>query len=76
VNYLSETNRREPYTGTEDNGGVHINSGIPNFAFYKFATETGKPKAEKVYYRALTNYLTAKSQRTLPGRKPPRKPVP
>ena len=47
---------------TEDNGGVHINSGIPNFAFYKFATAVGKDKAEKVYYRALTTYLVRTSQ--------------
>ena len=52
----------ELYTGTEDNGGVHINSGIPNFAFYKFATVVGRPKAEKVYYQALTKYLTARAQ--------------
>lgn len=52
----------EKYIGTEDNGGVHINSGIPNFAFFKFATAIGKDKAEKVYYRALTNYLTKSSQ--------------
>jgi bacillolysin len=52
----------ELYTGTEDNGGVHINSGIPNYAFYLFATSISKAKAEKVYYRALTQYLTAKSQ--------------
>ena len=25
----------------QDNGGVHINSGIPNFAFYKVATKIG-----------------------------------
>ncbi|GAB2585553.1 M4 family metallopeptidase [Spirosoma areae] len=49
-------------TTTEDNGGVHINSGIPNFAFYKFATVVGKDKAEKVYYRALTTYLVRTSQ--------------
>jgi Zn-dependent metalloprotease len=47
---------------TDDNGGVHINSGIPNFAFYKFATVVGKDKAEKVYYRALTTYLVRTSQ--------------
>ena len=28
----------ERYKGTEDNGGVHINSGIPNYAFYLFAS--------------------------------------
>jgi bacillolysin len=44
----------------EDNGGVHINSGIPNYAFYLFATNTavGLDKAERVYYRAMTTYLT------------------
>ncbi|MBD2699885.1 M4 family metallopeptidase [Spirosoma sp. BT702] len=47
---------------TEDNGGVHINSGIPNFAFFKFATAVGKDKAEKVYYQALTKYLVRTSQ--------------
>jgi bacillolysin len=47
----------ERYKGTEDNGGVHINSGIPNWAFFKFASAIGKDKAEKVYYRALTTYL-------------------
>ena len=47
---------------SDDNGGVHINSGIPNFAFYKFATAVGKDKAEKVYYRALTTYLVRTSQ--------------
>lgn len=52
----------ERYLGKEDNGGVHINSGIPNFAFFKFANTVGKDKAEKVYYRALTNYLTKSSQ--------------
>ena len=52
----------EKFNGSEDNGGVHINSGIPNWAFYKFATAVGKDKAEKVYYRALTNYLTKSSK--------------
>lgn len=47
---------------TQDNGGVHINSGIPNFAYYKFATAIGKDKAERVYYRALTTYLVRTSQ--------------
>ena len=47
---------------TDDNGGVHINSGIPNFAFFKFAAVVGREKAENVYYRALTTYLTRSSQ--------------
>ena len=52
----------ERFTGSQDNGGVHINSGIPNFAFFKFATAVGKETAENVYYRALTTYLTRSSQ--------------
>ncbi len=52
------------YTGSQDNYGVHINSGIPNNAFYRFATASGmtKEKAEMVYYRALTIYLTRTSK--------------
>jgi len=48
----------------QDNGGVHINSGIPNRAFQLFATSVGKNIAEQVYYHALTNYLTQQSQFT------------
>ncbi|MCB9262606.1 MAG: M4 family metallopeptidase [Flavobacteriales bacterium] len=51
----------EAYKGTDDNGGVHINSGIPNHAFYLIANTVGKNDAEKIYYRALTNYLTSSS---------------
>ncbi len=51
-----------PVNPQNDNGGVHINSGIPNHAFYLFATAVGNNKAEQVYYRALTQYLTASSQ--------------
>lgn len=54
----------EMYSGAEDNGGVHINSGIANKAFYNFATAVTNEKAEKVYYRALTQYLTKSSQFT------------
>ena len=52
----------EMYLGEEDNGGVHINSGIGNYAYYLFATAVTKEKAEQVFYRALTIYLTKKSQ--------------
>lgn len=45
-----------------DNEGVHINSGIGNYAYYLYATSITKEKAEQVFYRALTNYLTSKSQ--------------
>ncbi len=54
----------EQYFGSQDNGGVHINSGIPNHAFYLFATEVGRDIAEQVFYRALSNYLTRSSQFT------------
>jgi bacillolysin len=49
---------------SEDNGGVHINSGITNHAFYLFVTAAGmnKEKAEKIYYHTLTNYLTRTSK--------------
>lgn len=52
----------EQYHGSEDNGGVHINSGIPNHAFYLFAVAIGKEKAEQIYYKALTSYLTKSSK--------------
>jgi bacillolysin len=53
----------EKYNGNEDNGGVHSNSGIVNFAFYKVAIAiNSKHRASKIWYRALTTYLTANSQ--------------
>ncbi len=52
----------EQYNGSQDNGGVHINSGITNKAYFLIATATTKDKAEKVYYKALTDYLTKHSQ--------------
>ncbi len=51
-----------PETPEGDNGGVHINSGIPNRAYFLFANTVGKDKAEKVYYKALTQYLVKSSQ--------------
>jgi Zn-dependent metalloprotease/PKD repeat protein len=52
----------EMYLGTDDNGGVHTNSGIGNYAFYTYATATSKEKAERVFCRALFNYLTPTSK--------------
>ncbi|MBK7937764.1 MAG: M4 family metallopeptidase [Lewinellaceae bacterium] len=54
----------EKYNGSDDNGGVHINSGIPNHAFYLFASNAsvGKDKAEQVYYKALRDYLVKSSK--------------
>ncbi|CAG1772615.1 partial Neutral protease NprE, partial [uncultured bacterium] len=53
-----------PNTEAGDFGGVHTNSGIPNKAFHVFATSAGvtKEDAGKVYYRALTTYLTKNAQ--------------
>jgi bacillolysin len=61
------------YTGPEDNGGVHINSGISNHAFF-LAIEGGtnrtsglpvtgvgggnREQIERIFYRGFTSYLT------------------
>ncbi|WP_375384805.1 M4 family metallopeptidase [uncultured Microbacterium sp.] len=45
---------------TDDNGGVHINSGIPNHAFYLTASALGGHAWERaglIWYRALTGDL-------------------
>jgi bacillolysin len=48
---------------TEDNGGVHVNSGIPNRACYLIANAIGREKTEKIYYRVLdARYLNPGSQ--------------
>jgi len=49
---------------TDDNGGVHINSGIPNHAFYLFATAVGGPSwpvAGRIWYEVLTKELSPRS---------------
>ena len=47
----------------EDNGGVHINSGIPNRAAYLLSEAIGRDKAARIYYRILNaSYLTPRSQ--------------
>jgi vibriolysin len=65
----------ERYTGTQDNGGVHWNSGIANLAFYLLSqggthprgktttvvTGIGVRKAGKIFYEANANCLTASS---------------
>jgi Zn-dependent metalloprotease len=48
-----------------DNGGVHINSGIPNHAFYLTAMTLGGhawERAGQVWFRTLTEELDADSQ--------------
>ena len=47
--------------GDLDNGGVHINSSIINHAAYLTAQDIGREKLGKIYYRALTHYLTPTS---------------
>ena len=41
------------YAGPADNQGVHINSGIPNRAFYLVAADIGSDKATLIWYQAL-----------------------
>ena len=64
------------YTGTEDNGGVHTNSGIPNHAYY-LAIEGGtnrvsgravtgvgfanRDQIERVFFRAFTQMLPVRA---------------
>jgi Zn-dependent metalloprotease len=56
----------DQYVNTaSDNGGVHINSGIPNRAFYVVATELGGyawAKAGQIWYVTLKNKLTSNSK--------------
>jgi len=47
---------KDKYTGTSDSGGVHINSGIPNHAFYLAAMSLGGnawTRLGKVWYRTM-----------------------
>lgn len=51
-------------TTSQDNGGVHINSGIINHAFYVSTIEIGGyawAKAGQVWYKALTEKLNSNS---------------
>lgn len=51
-------------TTLDDNGGVHINSGIPNQAFYRVAMEIGGNAWEKaglIWYTALRDKIRATS---------------
>ena len=48
-----------------DNGGVHVNSGIPNHAFYRAATLLGGRAWEvagKIWYEALLHRLTPRAR--------------
>jgi len=48
----------------DDNGGVHVNSGIPNHAFYVTAVELGGyawEKAGRIWYNALCDRLNERA---------------
>lgn len=60
--YLDLPDDNDP---SNDNGGVHINSGIPNHAFYLAATAIGGnawEKAGRIWYATLTDRLGPSSR--------------
>ncbi|MGF2618048.1 peptidase M4 family protein [Rossellomorea vietnamensis] len=59
--YPSHMDEYYDLPGDLDNGGVHINSSIINHAAYLTAQDIGREKLGKIYYRALTVYLTPDS---------------
>lgn len=50
-----------PISRRYDNGGVHINSGIPNHVAFLVGQALGREKMGQIYYRTLTQYLTPSS---------------
>jgi Zn-dependent metalloprotease len=68
---ISSDHYTSRYTGSEDDGGVHLNSGIGNLAFYLTAEGGAHPRrggnmvgigidaAGDIWYRGLTRYMTA-----------------
>ena len=55
---------RDFHHGPEDQGGVHINSGIPNRVFWRVATEIGGPAWElpgRIWWQAFTGMLRARA---------------
>lgn len=51
----------EYVTTCNDYGGVHTNSGIPNYAFYRMAYKLGYGTTEQIVYPAMTQYLAPAS---------------
>ncbi|WP_129629439.1 M4 family metallopeptidase [Candidatus Oscillochloris fontis] len=47
-----------PNTRRSDNGGVHVNSGIPNHVAFLVAQALGREEMGQIYYRTLTQYLS------------------
>ncbi|WPC43457.1 M4 family metallopeptidase [Clostridium sp. JS66] len=59
--YNQPDNMKDYVNTSDDNGGVHTNSGIPNKAAFLIAQNIGCEKTARIYYRALTGYLTTNS---------------
>ena len=59
--YGQPDNMSEYVTTTQDNGGVHTNSGIPNKAAYLIASQLGDDKTANIYYYALMHKLTSEA---------------
>src|SRR2546422_536780 len=58
-------NMRDYVTTDEDNGGVHINSGIPNHAFFVVAMDlrgSAWERAGLIWYVALRDHLRFNSE--------------
>ncbi len=64
--YPSKMSEYEDLTPDQDNGGVHVNSSIINYAFYQLAeglnSSIGFDNAAKVFYRANTTHLLPRSE--------------
>jgi len=63
---------KDYYTGDQDAQGVHINSGIPNRAFYLFATSVSTPAWDipcKVWYKTISDAKFGRLVRDSAGRK-------
>jgi Zn-dependent metalloprotease len=73
ADYQSTDHYLDRYTGASDNGGVHLNSGIANLAFYLTVKGGKHPRparqgitvsgigydaAGKIWFKALTEYMT------------------
>jgi Zn-dependent metalloprotease len=55
---------KDYFKGSSDNGGVHINSGIPNHAFYLVAVALGGfawERAGQIWYDTLSNVIGSKT---------------
>ncbi|MDX9758126.1 MAG: M4 family metallopeptidase [Bacteroidota bacterium] len=55
-------NEYQHLSESEDNGGVHVNSGIINHSAYLLAQAIGREKAERILYDALTTKLTRQAR--------------